>query len=149
MPAVALGAGLLAVLRPAHPAEARRVHAVPDVVPLGQVARQPEPERLYAPGLPGRAGDAASRHVALPADAGDVGARLDGTGHLCVLEAELQGLHGLALPRGAGDAPRVGLPADAGDVGAVGEAHGLVGLVPERRVGGAGGRGALDYNNYF
>ena len=74
-PAVALGAGAVAVLRPAHPAEPGRVHAVPHVVLLGQLPGEPDPHGLHGLGLAGGAG--LSGGPALPAVTGDVGAQLD------------------------------------------------------------------------
>ena len=125
-------AGVLAVLGPAHPADAGGVDAVPDVVVVRDGAREPEANRLDRAGLPRGAALGGRRGVpALPADTRDVGVHLD-RGAVRVVragEGHPQGLEGERAPGGAGGGAVFdgGLPPEAGDVGAAGDMRIAVG----------------------
>ena len=120
-PAEALRARLLAVLGPAKPAEVRRVDAVPDVVGVGRLAREPQAdglERLAAAGRP-----AGALGPVLPAKVGDVRAGLDRAGDRGVPERDPERLHAepaagrardgaLAHRRQPAEVPHVGRVAD-------------------------------------
>ena len=99
-PAEALGAGLLAVLGPAHPSEVGGVHAVPHVVGLGGLAGEPQAHGLKRQAAAG--GAAAALRPALPAQVGDVAAGLHGALRRLGAQLHPERLHPQAAAGGAG-----------------------------------------------
>ena len=93
-PAEAGGAGLLAVLGPGHPADVGGVHAVVDVVVLGEGAREPQAHGLDGAALAGGAALGGRGGVpALPADARDVGVNLHRAIFNGIQDADFKILH--------------------------------------------------------
>ena len=93
-PAEARGAGLLAVLGPGHPADVGGVHAVVDVVVLGEGAREPQAHGLDGAALAGGAALGGRGGVpALPADATYIGVNLHRAIFNGIQDADLKILH--------------------------------------------------------
>ena len=125
-PAVAGGAGLLAVLGPCHPADVGGVDAVVDVVVPGEGAREPQAHRLDGAALAGGAALGRRGGVpSLPADARDVGVNLDGTVNYRIQNTNLNIFHGLRLPRCTGSRAIsfTAHPANIGDMGLILDMH--------------------------
>ena len=121
---VARGAGVLAVLGPAHPADVGGVHAVVDVVEAGHLPREAELQGLDAPGLAGGAALGGGRLVpALPAHVGDMGVDFYGARSLGIGERDLHGLQRQGATGGSGRSAigNGAKPADVGDVGRDGD----------------------------
>ena len=125
-PAVAGGAGLLAVLGPCHPADVGGVDAVVDVVVPSEGAREPQAHRLDGAALAGGAALGRRGGVpALPADARDMGVDLDRTIFHGIQNADFEIFHGFRLPRCSGSRAIsfTAHPANIGDMGLILDMH--------------------------